>query len=776
MHAKQHLDYIAEQDRLVFTKSYIQLVLEAARNNEREYREHIRQAIMNLNSADSSLGYISLLTNAKFLEMTEREHHHLERIQHRPYFARIDFQNVSQNSPETLYIGKISLFDRESQEDIIVDWRSPIANVYYDGRLGNVSYEVEDEVIEGSLSLKRQYLIEDGELKEIRDIDITTKDELLQQSLSGNAENRLTEIVSTIQEEQNRIIRADLYHPLIVQGVAGSGKTTIALHRIAYYIYKHAQFFSPEAIMILAPSKLFLTYISEVLPELGVDRVQQTTFLDFVKECVEHKLVFSAMDEALIFLLQEEDEQKKRAKEQLLSFKGSLQFAKIISQYIKDIEKGLLPQEDFRIGTLTVYKYERLKRLFLYEYKYLPVYKRIDKLKRVLQSHVKTKKINMEKRIIEHYDGKIERALHIRDASKRKETVTRLMEKKEALLEEFKKDCRTAVSSYIKKFPKKDVFAYYDELLSNEELIRKYGPDGLSETIVQDLTASIRQRKYHYKAEDAAALLYLQHHLYGVKKTVKTKSIIIDEAQDYTMFEMFVLKKVCGTELFTILGDLSQGIHGYRGIKDWGMLVKRIFPKANYLTLESSYRTTIEIMNLANAVLQGNSEVRVPLAVPVVRHGANPGFVSYSGEAQLVQAIEQFVQEGKESLFRSFALLGRTKEECESLFQALDNSSLKVALMTEQQELQHDYVSILPVHIAKGLEFDCVGIVSYREVFTREELDVKLMYVAMTRPLHRLSIFAKTREDVLLNDINDALVQWKQEGDPNAVYDEHSCI
>ncbi|UOY91947.1 UvrD-helicase domain-containing protein [Ectobacillus sp. JY-23] len=760
MYAKKHPDYIAEQDRFVFTKSYIQLLLEAARNNETEYREHIRQAIMNLNSDDSSLGYISLLTNAKFLEMTEREHRHLERVQHRPYFARIDFQNTSQSAPETLYIGKISLFDRESQEDIIVDWRSPIANVYYDGRLGRVSYEVEDGMIEGDLSLKRQYIIEDGALQEIRDIDITTKDELLQQSLGGNAESRLTEIVSTIQEEQNRIIRADLYHPLIVQGVAGSGKTTIALHRIAYYIYKHAQYFAPESMMILAPSKLFLTYISDVLPELGVDQVQQTTFLDFVTECINVKLIFARMDEALVDLLQEEDAQVKREKERLLSFKGSLPFAKMISRYMQDIERSLLPQEDFCIGTLTVYKHERLRRLFLYEYKYLPVYKRIDKLKRVLQNHVKAKKKEMEARIIEHYDSKIERALLIRDATRRKETVIRLMDKKEALLKEFQKECRTAVASYIKKFPKKDVFSYYKELLQSAENMRKYGPEGLSETIIANMTASLRKRKFHYEVGDAAALLYLQHHLYGVKKNIKIKSIIIDEAQDYTLFEMFVLKKVCGTELFTILGDLSQGIHGYRGIKDWDLLIKRIFPKANYLTLQSSYRTTIEIMNVANAVLTGHSDVRVPIAIPVVRHGNRPVFQKYEGAAALQEAVECFVKEGKQHGFKSFALLGRTKEECKELYLLLQEK-LPCALMTEQQELRHNMLSILPVHVAKGLEFDCVGIVSYKERFTKDELDVKLMYVAMTRPLHQLTVFAQQEEDVLLNSIERSLLDWQ---------------
>ncbi|MCP8969478.1 RNA polymerase recycling motor HelD [Ectobacillus ponti] len=753
MSAKQHPDYQQEQAYLQSTRTYIQQVLKEARQSGEEFQENIWEAFANLNSLDSSLGYTSLLTNVQFLEMVKREQKQLERVQNRPYFARVDFQDTTQSRPEPLYIGKVSLYDRYTQKNIIVDWRSPVANVYYDGRIGYVSYEVGDEVIEGDISLKRQYIIEEGELQEIRDIDITTHDDLLQEALSGSAQNRLTDIVSTIQEEQNRIIRADLYRPLIVQGVAGSGKTTIALHRIAYFIYKHAQHFSPQSIMILAPSKLFLTYISEVLPELGVDQVQQKTFLDFVRECVDEKLAFTRMDQDLVPLLSGIKE-----REEVVAFKGSLQYARMVQQYAKDVEKALVPQEDFKIGSITVMRQERIRKLFLHEYKYLPVYRRMEKLKNVLQNYVRTKKKELEERILERYEVSLEKALAIQNDEKRKEMVTRVMEKKEALLEEFKRECRTAANAYMKKFHKRDIYSYYEEFLTDGAVLRQYGPQ-LSEELSAELQASRLPKKRSYRAEDAAALLYLQHYLYGTKVEVKTKSVVIDEAQDYTMFEMYALKKVCRTELFTILGDLSQGIHSYRGIGRWEKLQQQLFPQASYMTLEKSYRTTIEIMNLANHVLSSYCEVKVPLAVPVVRHGRLPECRRYETDGELAAFVEDMVRTGKEAKLKSFALLGKTKEECERVVKVLEKYSLlPVQLMTEQQELDHDFLSVIPVHVAKGLEFDCVGIVSYHEAYQPEELDAQLLYVGMTRPLHRLHVYAKEPGAVLLGSVPEGLL------------------
>lgn len=242
-----HADYQKEVERLEFTKLYIKTILEASRENKQSFTENIKQAFVDLDYLDSSLSYINILTNAKFLELAGNELERLESILNKPYFSRINFKKQEDEVEEILYIGKTSLYDRENQMPIIVDWRSPIANVYYDGRLGEVSYEVNGEQREGYLSLKRQYEIEEGKLKAFHDIDLTTHDDLLQKSLSGKADNRLTEIVTTIQKEQNEVIRASLQHPIIVQGAAGSGKTTIALHRISYFLYTFGERFSRKS-------------------------------------------------------------------------------------------------------------------------------------------------------------------------------------------------------------------------------------------------------------------------------------------------------------------------------------------------------------------------------------------------------------------------------------------------------------------------------------------------------------------------------------------------
>lgn len=268
----QHPDYNEENQRLEYTKRYMEAVIKTAETSKDNFQDNMKAAFKDV---DSSLGYSSLLTNARFFDMSKEELSSLKKSRLKPYFARIDFSRDDPPVEEVIYIGKTSLYSRENQDQLIVDWRSPIANLYYEGRLGDVSYVSNGENFNGELLLKRQFMMERGLLTEIRDIDLTTNDQLLQETLAGSASNRLTEIVSTIQEEQNKVIRADLNKPIIVQGGAGSGKTTIALHRISYFIFQYKENFQPEQLMIIAPSNLFLDYISEALPELGVENIKQ---------------------------------------------------------------------------------------------------------------------------------------------------------------------------------------------------------------------------------------------------------------------------------------------------------------------------------------------------------------------------------------------------------------------------------------------------------------------------------------------------------------------
>ncbi len=372
-----HPDFTIEQERLDFTKRYIDVVIETSQTSKEQYKENMEKAFGDIDWGESSAAYIDLLTNASFFEMSKEELDSLEKARSKPYFARIDFRHDQSHQLEKHYIGKTSLYQRDNQEQIIVDWRSPIANLYYEGRIGDVSYEAEGETYSGDLSLKRQYMIEEGKLEEVRDIDLTTTDELLQDSLAKSSSNRLTEIISTIQEEQNRIIRADLNKPIIVQGAAGSGKTTIALHRISYFIYNYKQFFDPSQLMILAPSNLFIDYISEALPDLGVENVRQTTFTDYVQTCLERKLKLAPDDKLIRFI--ESDSPGKEDLAWISGFKGSRTFRKILEQYVEEIEERFYTSKDFYVDKYKLFTAKRFTHLFKEEYTYLPIYRRITK-------------------------------------------------------------------------------------------------------------------------------------------------------------------------------------------------------------------------------------------------------------------------------------------------------------------------------------------------------------------------------------------------------------
>ena len=316
-------------------KEKLNQVVQQLLDEEKELEEHVAKNDYDNNSYVSS--HLAYLNNKKLSD--------LKKIKKKPYFARIDFK--SKNDPkEELYIGKLSILDSETQKPIIIDWRAPISNLYYDGRIGNSSYKSPEGIIEGTIFLKRQYFIENQILEKYSDIDLKTNDELLQIALNEKADDRLKNIVATIQGEQNDIIRADMNTALIVQGVAGSGKTTIALHRIAYLIYNCDKEFDPENFMIIAPNKFFLNYISNVLPDLGVENVKQYTFEDFAYEIIGKKLKISDSNEKLVTIVNKEfDEINNGDIDTIISeskFKSSINFKKIVDEYLKELEDNYL--------------------------------------------------------------------------------------------------------------------------------------------------------------------------------------------------------------------------------------------------------------------------------------------------------------------------------------------------------------------------------------------------------------------------------------------------
>ena len=268
-------------------------------------------------------------------------------------------------------------------------------------------------------------------------------------------------------------------------------------------------------------------------------------------------------------------------------------------------------------------------------------------------------------------------------------------------------------------------------------------------------------RQKQYELEDLAGLLYLQHHLYGIDKDLRARNVVIDEAQDYSYFQLAALKSALETDMFTIVGDLAQGIHSYRGIQDWNKVKEAIFPRAAYTTLQKSYRTTVEIMETANDMLK-LLPFELPKVEPVVRHGAKPIFHKWStsgGAAEmagtLAAEIETLYKDGRKTI----AVIGKTEKECKKIEGLLRKyTDLKVQLLLENEEINQEDVVIVHAQLAKGLEFDAVLLCTLDEVFTETEIDVKLLYVAMTRPLHHLSFYGNHEGDFLLGHVSDGKV------------------
>jgi len=756
MSLKNHPDYQEEVNYLNDTKEYMEQVIETSEKNRGTFEQNIQQALRGLNPTDGSESYINLLVNTRFLEKAMENIIHLKKLRDKPYFARIDLQSMGLPAPEKLYIGKTSLFRTDNLQPVIIDWRAPVSNVYYEGRLGNVTYEVDDDEITGELKLKRQYSIEEGQLRDFQDVDITTNDELLQASLGANADHRLKDIVSTIQAEQNQIIRTDMYRPLIVQGVAGSGKTTIALHRIAYFIYTYAEHFNPEQFLILAPNRLFLQYIANVLPELGVEQVQQKTFSELVSEWIGTKYTMTDSNEKIIELTNHQiDENRRKLIIWESSFKGSMEFKQVIDRYLQRIEEKTYPTEDFKLGKRVIYSNNEIRRMIEKDYAYLPLFQRIEKIKKVLTHTMKVKK----KEFITETENKYDQLLQqtrwkIREEEKRHQKALEIIEKRDQILSFIEKKSKVLVKDYMAQFIKKDLFTYYKELVTDKEYMGKL-EIGLSDEQIdfftENMTSILKKKKY--EIEDTGALLYLHHQLFGFKEPLKVRNVVIDEAQDFSLFQLFALKKMVNTDLFSVLGDLSQGIHSYRGIQNWDHVKEYIYPNAAFKLLEQSYRTTVEIMNVANEVIRQSQVPNLLLAKPVVRHGEKPSFISY--DKSFASDLAKNIKQMKEIGYKSIAIIGKTIEECRKIEDQMNNENvISVRVLLGEEEYQTDETIIVPAHISKGLEFDVVFVVVVDEVYSLDDLEVKLLYVAMTRPLHRLFVYYRGNQFPLLEKIN----------------------
>ena len=647
------------------------------------------------------------------------------------YFARLDFIPAGA-PPETWYLGRWGVLDPVSLHPVVVDWRSPVANLYYSGQIGPMDYEAPDGRVTGELTLKRMLTVRRRQLLSLFDTGIVSQEAYLQEVLGSVSTDRLREIVTTIQAEQNIVIRHPLSAHLLVQGAAGSGKTTIALHRIAYLLYTFQKTLKPENMMILAPNPLFLSYISQVLPDLGVERVLQTTFEGWCREAMGRrmpKLLRETRLEKNLSLSSADRESAGR----ILRRKGSLALMKSLEEYLDRLQREILPPGGFKMAGVVLMDRAELETVFLRDLRFFPLEQRISELKKIVRKRVQSAVSLLQERYAASAEQMVSRLrASLPESPQRQRKIRELYDLRDQRFREIDARAETYLEAYREKFRLPDLPDLYRSFLAS------CAPDLLPPD------ASLRQ-------EDLPPLVMICRALFGLKIR-PMKHIVIDECQDFSPFQIALLKQTSPAATFTLVGDLYQGIRADEGIRAWEEWQQPVFEnQADLRQLTVSYRNTVEIMSLAQTVSRRYPLPGICETKPVLRHGEPPRLCRAAGEKDRLAGIRDQVRSWLDEGYHSIALIEKTADQARSLFRRL-SPDLEVHLLSETDADYRGGVMILPASIAKGMEFDCVILCdASAENFPEDEFLCRVLYVMMTRPLHRLCVWYKGALSPLLS-------------------------
>jgi DNA helicase-2/ATP-dependent DNA helicase PcrA len=687
----------------------------------------------------------------------------------KPYFARIDFTERRRDI-ESYYIGKFGLNDSGMGEEKVIDWRAPIAELYYNGQQGEVSYKAPLGFVEGELSLKRKFLIKDEKLENAFDEGINEiilksskddtednalVDEFLKINLEESIGSKLKDVVATIQKEQNKIIRASKNTVMIIQGSAGSGKTTVALHRLAYLMYKYSENLSGSEILVVAPNKLFLDYISDILPSLGVSGVMQSTFEDIACSILKYTGKIHTKDMKFSSIMEEANKDKVKSISISSKFKGSMTYKSIMDRYLKYIEKQDIQVEDIIVSEYILFSSNEITRLYTKDLIHFPPDKRKQEIRRYFNFKLKDSIPEIMEKIDYTYSRLIQSAkIEIVDDLSKRKKIIELYDKRDEEKKRLKARAKKSMDEYFKEWSQKGVIDLYFNLFKDEEIFNHITEGKISTKLYDIIKAETinNMNAGIIDSDDLAALVYLKLKIEGLEK-FSFSHIVIDEAQDYSNFQLLMLKNIAVNDSFTIVGDIGQGIYYYKGIESWQKLISEVFNgAANYIPLSQSYRSTIEIINVANTVLQKQLNCITP-ARPVLRHGKEPELIKYSEEKEFAEKLDEIVNSIKESGKKSIAVIGKTFKECKYIKAQLKKYSKNdwELIKSTDKNFQLEKI-IIPSYMTKGLEFDCSIVYNCDEdSYGDNELDKKILYVVLTRALHMEYIFYKVNHSTLLD-------------------------
>ena len=614
----------------------------------------------------------SILNHFALGESVINKHKRLTKILAIPYFGRIDFLEKKENSKVMpIYIGIHTFYDPESRATLIHDWRAPVSSMFYDHELGEAGYRSPSGEIKGVISLKRQYRIRGGKMEFMIESALTVHDDILQKELSSNADDKMKNIVATIQREQNRIIRNEDIRTLIIQGVAGSGKTSIALHRIAYLLYTFRDSISSKDILIISPNKVFSDYISNVLPELGEETVPETSMEQILSGVLEHKYKY----QTYFGLVNELLEKPSSSLIDRIAYKASFGFISELDKFILHIENTYFKAADVKLTKYITIPAPFIEEQYLRFNRY-PIRRRFDAM-----------------------------ADYMLDMLKIQYTFT----------------VTTTGRNLLKKGIRL-MFAGNNDIQVYKDFFKWTNNPGM-----------FKMRKGHtLEYSDLAPLAYLHLALEGNgNQPFRVKHLLIDEMQDYSPIQYKVIQKLFPCRK-TVLGDAGQSVNPYGS--STAETIQKSLTASEIMKLCKSYRSTFEITDFAQKI-HPNAELE-----PVARHGEKPQILQFGSAVEELSGIMGLISTYRKSGYKSLGIICKTEQQARKMADMLKSYANDISFLSSQSSAFVQGIVITSAHMAKGLEFDEVIIPQTDERNYRSEIDKSMLYVAVTRAMHRLTL------------------------------------